>query len=82
MLAEEQKLNIKELSDAVEKMERAVSIFNKHFKFRIHDETNRVIVQVIDNRTNEVVNEIPPEKILDLVADLQNMVGIVIDKKA
>ncbi|HOV79647.1 MAG TPA: flagellar protein FlaG [Bacillota bacterium] len=82
LLRKEQNASRKELEQAVDKMQQAVSIFNKHFKFNIHEKTHRVIVQVIDSRTNEVVNEIPPEKILDMVADLQNLVGVIIDKKA
>lgn len=80
--SDEENVSRKELTKAVEKMQRAVGIFDKHFKFSIHDKTHRVMVQIIDSRTNEVINEIPPKKILDMVADLQNMLGIFIDKKA
>ena len=40
-----------------------------------------MIVRVIDNNTNEVINEIPNKKILDMVAKMCEMAGILVDKK-
>ena len=39
------------------------------------------MVKVIDAETNEVIREIPPEKILDLVATIWEMMGLIIDEK-
>jgi hypothetical protein len=36
---------------------------------------------VIDSETSEVIKEIPPEKILDMIAKIEKMIGLIIDEK-
>lgn len=69
------------LEKKVEQLNETVEIFDKRIHFEIHEETNRIMVRVIENQTDEVISEIPPEKILDLVARIEEMIGLIIDKK-
>lgn len=39
------------------------------------------MVKVIDAETEEVIREIPPEKILDLVAMIWEMIGLIVDER-
>ncbi len=57
--------------------------FNINFElsFHIHKETNQLIVQVLDPKTNEVIREIPPEELLLLSKKIHQMVGLLFDKK-
>ncbi|KYO64102.1 flagellar protein FlaG [Thermovenabulum gondwanense] len=59
----------------------SIEIKNTRFEFDIHEATKRVIVRVIDKTTDKVVSEIPPEKFLDLIADIWKQVGLIVDKK-
>ena len=71
-----------ELSKAVDKLNRAMGIFkNNEVRFSIHEKTKHMMVQVIKEDTGEVIAEYPPKKILDLVAQLQEMVGLIVDKR-
>ena len=36
---------------------------------------------VVDLAENEVIKEIPPEKILNMVAQIQNIIGLFIDTR-
>lgn len=47
----------------------------------IHEGTNRLSVRVIDRNTDEVVREIPSEKILDLLANIQELAGLMVDAR-
>jgi len=38
------------------------------------------MVKVVDDETKEVIKEIPPEKLLDLVATIWQIVGLFVDK--
>ncbi|KUK40822.1 MAG: Flagellar protein FlaG protein [Clostridia bacterium 62_21] len=69
------------LSDAVERLERTALVFDYNLRFRIHEDTHRVIVQVLDRESGEVINEIPPEKLLDLIAEIWRLVGLLVDEK-
>jgi len=49
-------------------------------KFRIHD-SGAIITTVTNNATQEVVREFPAEKILDIIYDMVQRLGIVTNKK-
>jgi flagellar protein FlaG len=39
------------------------------------------MVQVVNLENNEVIKEIPPEKILNVVAQIQNIIGLFVDTR-
>ena len=53
---------------------------NKGFAYDFHEPTNRIIVRVIDRDTDEVIREIPPEKILNATEKMLELVGVIFDK--
>ncbi len=71
----------KVLIDAIEKANKAISGANTKFEFSIHQKTKEIMVKVIDSDTNKVIREIPPEKILDMVAKMWEMAGIIVDER-
>lgn len=56
-------------------------LVDMHFRFKIHKETNDIIVQIVDTQTGEVIREFPPEKILNMISEFLKMSGLIIDKK-
>lgn len=70
-----------DLDNAIEVANRIVTGKNERFEFQIHERTGRMMVKLIDNETDEVVKEIPPEKMLDLVASIWDLVGILVDER-
>lgn len=76
------KSEISELNLAVDKANKVLFKNNTHLQFRVHEKTNEVMVKIIDDVTGDVVKEIPPEKMLDLVAKLWEIAGIIVDEKA
>lgn len=71
-----------QLDKAVKAMNDTVAANNLHFQFSVHEGTHRVIVQVIDRETDQVVQEIPPERILDIISQMGEMLGVLVDEKA
>ncbi|HOQ37708.1 MAG TPA: flagellar protein FlaG [Acetivibrio sp.] len=67
--------------EAIEKANKAVRGAETQFEFSIHEKTKEIMVKVIDINTNEVIREIPPEKILDMVATMLEMAGIIVDER-
>jgi flagellar protein FlaG len=80
---EKQELPISErvVIDAIERANKAISISNRKFEYSIHEKTKEIMVKVIDSDTNEIIREIPPEKILDLVAKMWEMAGLIVDER-
>ena len=50
-------------------------------KFKLHDKLNEYYVTIVDDRTQEVVKEIPSKKLLDIYAAMTDFLGLVVDKK-
>ncbi|WP_213975416.1 flagellar protein FlaG [Tepidanaerobacter acetatoxydans] len=50
-------------------------------EFKIHDETKRVMVRIVDRVSDELISEIPPEKFLDLIAGLWKQAGLIVDER-
>lgn len=76
-----QKSDIKELNSAVNKANKVLFKNNTHLQFRIHERTKEVMVKIINDESGEVLREIPPEKMLDMVAKLWEIAGIIVDEK-
>jgi len=57
-------------------------IHNVGLQFSLHKETNRTIVRVINEETQELIREIPSEEMLNIMAKMDEMMGILFDKKA
>ena len=57
-------------------------IHNVGLHFSLHQETNRTIVRVINEETQELIREIPSEEVLDIIVKMDEMMGILFDKKA
>jgi flagellar protein FlaG len=50
-------------------------------KFNLHEKLNEYYVTVIDDKTKEVIKEIPAKKLLDMYADMAERVGLLVDKR-
>lgn len=53
---------------------------DEHLQFSVHQESNRIVVKLVNQVTQEVVREMPSEKFLDLVGDLMKLAGIQVDE--
>jgi flagellar protein FlaG len=73
--------NREELDKAVENTNRVIFKDNEKFEFRVHERTGRLMVKLVNTETDEIIKEIPPEKILDLVASIWDLVGILVDER-
>lgn len=67
------------IDDAVKTANRKME--HTRCEFSYHKQTNRVSIKVIDEDTDEVIREIPPEKSLDMLQKLWEMAGILVDEK-
>lgn len=65
----------------IEKANKAITGATCNFEYSIHEGTKEIMVKVINKETQEVIREIPPEKILDMVAKMWELAGIVVDER-
>lgn len=70
-----------QLQQAIDETNRMIFKEDSRFEFKMHERTGRILVKLVNNETDEVIKEIPPEKILDLVASIWDLVGILVDER-
>ncbi|AWB46231.1 hypothetical protein DCC85_20080 [Paenibacillus sp. CAA11] len=78
LLKEQRKHTIPQL---VDKVNKALEKSETHIQVKVHEKTNTIMVVVLKDDTNEVVREIPSEKMLDVMYNLSQKVGIFLDEK-
>lgn len=75
------KVQEKMIIETIEQANKKLGSSDKEFNFSIHEKTKQIIVKIVDKQTKETVREIPPEKILDMVATMCEMAGLFVDQK-
>lgn len=78
---ENYRFNREDLEKAVEETNKTIFKDKEKFKFQVHEGTGRFMVKLVNTDTDEIIKEIPPEKILDLVASIWDLVGILVDER-
>ena len=67
--------------DGVEHLNAAADIFNKGLHFTIHEDTEQLVVEIINKDTGEVIRQIPPEYMLEVIAKIDALLGLFIDER-
>ncbi len=70
-----------ELGDHIDQLNGILRFFDRKLAFELHEGTSRYLVRVVETETEEILREIPPEEVLDMVARIEEMVGLVIDER-
>lgn len=70
-----------EIISSIEKANKKLQASATELSFSVHSGTKQIMIKILDTNTKEIVKEIPSEKILDMVANLMETAGLIIDKK-
>ncbi len=79
--AETSEFTPSDLGSALEQINRTSEAMNISLRFKLHDKSERIMVEIIDVKKNEILKEIPPEHVLNMVAQIQDMIGLMLDEK-
>lgn len=74
-------VNLKDLAQMTEAMNRFVQAMDATIRFKIHEKSNQLMVQVVEQTNNVVIKEFPSSEFLDTIAAIRDYVGILLDKK-
>ena len=70
----------KDIKETLRNLEKTISQFNRRFKISLNENINRIVVKVIDADTDKIIKKIPPEEIQHLLANLKDMMGLLVDE--
>lgn len=75
------KYSKEELDKSLKKLNKFLEEDKAHAEYSVHEDLGDIMIKIIDDNTKEVILEIPPKKILDMVASMCKQFGLL-DKKA
>lgn len=70
-----------EIEKATEKLNRLMGIIDKRLEFKVDEKSNRTFVKIIDNKTGEILDEIPSKRALDILSSFTDLIGLMVDKR-
>jgi len=79
---EEEKPDVKSLQEVLGVVREHFHIRDIGLKFVVHEQTGLIKVTVLDKETGEMIREVPPQQVLDLMAKIDEMIGALFDYRA
>jgi flagellar protein FlaG len=70
------------VQEAVARINQTVQSLVTHLEFSIDTDTNRSVVKVVDNRSQEVLRQFPSEEVLQIAKALDNFTGLLLRDQA
>ncbi|WP_458121121.1 flagellar protein FlaG [Paenibacillus sp. Z6-24] len=77
-------LPAKNPEEAIKELQKTINAIQgpqKSLEVSVHEETHAIMIKVKNKETGEIIREAPPEKVLDAVAKLMEVTGLIVDKK-
>ncbi|OPJ60877.1 flagellar protein FlaG [Clostridium oryzae] len=78
----QQNIKEKDVKNAVDKLNKFIESSKTHLEYEVQKDFNQIIVKIVDNKTEEIVKEIPPKKVLEMIAKMCELAGVLVDEKA
>lgn len=69
------------LKEAVDSINEFLQTDRKTSKFVFHEGLHKYYVRLVNADTEEVIKEIPPERLLDAFYQMQKLAGMIVDEK-
>jgi flagellar protein FlaG len=66
---------------AMDRIINAARFFNREIQLEMERESDTMIVKVVDSESGEVIRQIPPEELLALSKNADELKGFLIDKE-
>jgi flagellar protein FlaG len=79
---EKDKVDLESLQGLLKNVNEEMRPYDTQVQFSVHEKTNHIMIKVVNTRTNETIREIPSEKLMDIMANLLEVSGILVDIKA
>lgn len=69
------------VQQALETANESLKANHTSARFKYHEATKQVSIKIVDDVTQEVIKEIPPEKAIEMVEKMLELSGILVDEK-
>jgi len=55
---------------------------NWNIRIRVDKSTETIVTQIVDTEKNEIIKQIPPQELLEIMSRLKRLVGLLLDREA
>lgn len=70
-----------ELKKLMKDLQSKLSYLNSHLKIEIDSEINQPIVKIMDINTNQVIRQIPPDYMINIIKNINKLLGVLFEEK-
>ena len=77
-----QEMTADEVQAVVDKLNEFMSNGQRNLNFSVDNDTENVVVKVMDTETQEVIRQFPSEQTLKLAKHLEGMLGLILNDRA
>lgn len=82
ILNEKKHVSEKDVEKAVDKFNKLLEDKSTHAEYEIYGKSKDLTIRIIDDKTKQVIQEMPPKKLIDMIDKLCELAGVFVDKKA
>lgn len=80
--SENSEISLQDLDNTVSELNVAVQNVRRDLQFRVDEDSGRTIITVRDSETDEIIREIPPERVIALAKNIESLKGILFSAEA
>lgn len=74
--------DMEQVKQAVQNLNKMIKALSPDLEFSIDEDSNRTIVKVVDQQTQEVIRQFPTKEALEIAKALDRVQGLLIRQKA
>lgn len=82
MIINEKAVTEEDVKKSVEKLNKLLEDKPTHVEYEVYGKFRDLTIRIVDDNTKQVIKEIPPKKIIDMVDKLCELAGVFMDQKA
>jgi flagellar protein FlaG len=75
------RLSSEELAAVVSEIQERLDAMGTKLNFSLDDKTESIVIQIKNQKSGELVRQIPTEEMLALKAKLEDLIGVLFDRK-
>ncbi|MCT8976137.1 flagellar protein FlaG [Clostridium sp. CX1] len=72
----------KDVKKAADKLNKLLEGKATHVEYELYGKSKELTIRIVNDKTKEVVREMPPKKLIDMVDKLCELAGVFVDQKA
>ncbi|CDI49857.1 flagellin [Clostridium tetani 12124569] len=81
-LTKDSDYTLDEVKKAADKLNKLFEDKSTYVEYEVYGKSKSITIKILDHKTKEIVKEIPPRKLIDMVDKLCELAGIFVDKRA